>query len=79
MPPLRLLKKRRGTVSNRIKELRESLGISRKELSERSGVHYTKITDYENGYAKTENITVGNIFKIAAALGVTIDELVSDT
>lgn len=62
-------------MTNHIKELRESKGISRKELSVRSGIHYNKISDYENGYTKTENITVGNLFKIASALNVTLDEL----
>ena len=65
-------------MTNRIKQIREEKGISRKELSQLSEVHYNKISDYENGYTKTENITVGNLFKIATALGVTLDELCRD-
>lgn len=60
---------------NHIKEIREAKNVSRKALAELSGIHYSKISDYENGYVKTENITVGNLFKIANALNVTIDEL----
>lgn len=66
-------------MTNRIKEIREARCMSRKELSERSGVHYNKISDYENGYTKTENITIGNMYKLADALGVTLDELCRDT
>lgn len=65
-------------VINRIKEKRLELGISRRELSERSGVHYNKISDYENGYYKIENITLGTLVKIADALDVTLDELCRD-
>ncbi|MCM1220461.1 MAG: helix-turn-helix transcriptional regulator [Lachnospiraceae bacterium] len=62
-------------MKNNIRELREQNGISRKELAELSGVHYNKISDYENNYIKTENITVGNIYRIAKALKCTIEDL----
>lgn len=65
-------------MTNHIKEIRESKGITRKELSAMSDVHYNKLSDYENGYTKTENITIGNMLKIASALGVTLDELCRD-
>lgn len=63
-------------MENLIKEIREQQGISRKELSEKSGLHYNKIGDYENGYVNTENITVGNLYRIAQALNCSIDELI---
>ena len=62
-------------MTNRIKEVRTAAGMSRKELSELSGIHYSKISDYENGYYKIENITVGTLGKLADALNVTLDEL----
>ena len=62
-------------MTNNIKKLREQNNISRRQLAELSGIAYTKIGDYENNYTKTENITVGNLYKIADALGVTLDEL----
>ena len=63
-------------MTNKIKQLREQKNITRKQLSELSGVHYKKITDYENNYIKTNNITVGNLCRIADALGCMLDELV---
>lgn len=62
-------------IKNNIKEIREQKGLTRKELSELSGVHYKKITDYENNYVRTENITIGNLYKIAQALECKIDDL----
>ena len=44
-------------MQNNIKRIREQNGITRKELAALSGVHYKKITDYENNYIKFENIT----------------------
>lgn len=41
-------------------------------------MHYNKISDYENGYVKTENITVGNLSRLAKALECTLDELITD-
>lgn len=64
-------------MTNNIKKLREQKNISRKQLSELSGVAYTKIGDYESNYTKTENVTVGNLCRIADALGCTLDELIA--
>ena len=63
-------------MTNRIKEIRESKGLSRKELAAASGLHYNKISDYENDYLKTENITIGNLLRIAKALDVTLESLI---
>ncbi|MDE6730911.1 MAG: helix-turn-helix domain-containing protein [Oscillospiraceae bacterium] len=63
-------------MMNNIKEIREQKGLTRKELAELSGVHYKKVTDYENQYINTENITVGNLYKIAQALECKIDDLI---
>ena len=52
-------------MQNNIKRIREQNGITRKELAALSGVHYKKITDYENDYIKFENITIGNLNRIA--------------
>lgn len=62
-------------LSNNIKQLREAAGMTRKELAERSGFRYTRLTDYENGYLSFGNMTVENACKLADALGVTLDEL----
>lgn len=65
-------------MDNHIKAIREKRGLTRKELSECSGIHYKKIADYENNYIKTENITVGSLYHIAKALQVTLDDLCRD-
>ncbi|MDE6036621.1 MAG: helix-turn-helix transcriptional regulator [Ruminococcus sp.] len=64
-------------MNNNIKEIREQKGLTRKELAEKSGVHYKKITDYENEYIDIENVTVKNLYKIATALECTIDALLN--
>ena len=64
-------------MNNNIKKLRLEKGISRKELAELSGVHYNKISDYENNYTNIENVTLGNLYRIANALDCTIDDLIS--
>lgn len=64
-------------MTNNIKKIREKKGLTRKELAELSGIHYKKITDYENHYINTENITVGNLYKLAQALECKIDDLIN--
>ena len=64
-------------MTNNIKKLREEKNITRKQLADISGVAYTKIGDYESNYTKTENVTVGNLCRIADALNCTLDELIS--
>lgn len=65
-------------MTNNIKEIREQKGLTRKELAEQSGIHYKKVTDYENQYVRTENITISNLYKIAQALECKIDDLLAD-
>lgn len=64
-------------MNNNIKEIREQKGLERKELSEKTGIHYSKIKDYENKYIKIENVPVGNLDKIAKALECTVDDLIN--
>lgn len=65
-------------MTNRIKDIRESKGMTRRKLAEQTGISYTRITDYENGYYKTENITVGKLHSIADALECKIDDLIAE-
>ena len=60
------------------KDLVKLLLHTAEQLAEKSGIHYKKITDYENNYIRFENVTVGNALKLAKALGVTLDELCND-
>ena len=58
-------------VGNRIKELRNILGISQEELGFRSGVHRTYIASLEVG---KRNISISTLEKIVIALEVTFSE-----
>lgn len=58
-------------VGNRIKELRNKLGISQEELSFRSGVHRTYIASLEVG---KRNISIATLEKIVKALEVSLSE-----
>lgn len=58
-------------VGNRIKELRNKLGISQEELGFRSGVHRTYIASLEVG---KRNISISTLEKIVKALEVSLSE-----
>lgn len=58
-------------VGNRIKELRNRLGISQEELGFRSGVHRTYIASLEVG---KRNISIATLEKIVNALEVSFSE-----
>ncbi len=58
-------------VGNRIKELRNILGISQEELGFRSGVHRTYIASLEVG---KRNISIATLEKIVVALEVSLSE-----
>jgi transcriptional regulator with XRE-family HTH domain len=55
----------------RIKQLRESLGMSQKELAEKAGVAQSTVHYIESG----GNYTRKTIQKLAAALGVSVADL----
>lgn len=57
----------------RIRELRESIGMTQTELSEKSGVTRTTIWKLENG--DDEITTTKTLIKIAEALNVSVDKL----
>ncbi len=57
----------------KVREKRVALHLTQEELAERAGVHRTYIGMIERA---EKNITLGNIDKIAKALGVPLDELV---
>lgn len=59
-------------VGKRIKYLRNQLGMSQEELSDKADIDRTYITSVENG---KRNISIVNIEKIANALGVSLSKL----
>lgn len=60
----------------RIKEVRESKHITQEELSERSGVSRTTISNLENGYERACKIST--LVAIARALDTTVDNIFFD-
>ncbi len=57
-----------------IHERRRLLGMSQEELSSRSGLHRTYISDIERG---ARNISCGNLNKLAFALGLRVSTLLA--
>tara|TARA_R110002094_G_scaffold57631_2_gene68764 strand:+ start:799 stop:1008 length:210 start_codon:yes stop_codon:yes gene_type:complete len=58
----------------RLRKLREAQGWSQEELADRAGLHRTYISSVERG---VRNPTITVLAKIAAALGVSLAELLS--
>ena len=60
----------------RLREVREEVGISQEKLAELAKLHRTYVSSVERG---KNNISLVNIERLAAALGVTMGELMPDT
>lgn len=58
-------------VGKRVRELRNSIGISQEELADLAGLDRTYITSVERG---KRNISIVNIEKLAKALKVSLSE-----
>ena len=63
-------------MENNRRTLRIRAGLTQKELAEKTGITQGKITTYEQA-ASLNNVTVGNLSRIATALGTTIDTIIS--
>lgn len=60
-------------MATKLREVRESKGMTQSELSKLSGVHRVNISKYEAGKSM---FTLPVAERLAAALGVTVDELI---
>ena len=60
--------------SNKVKKLREKLGLSQERLARLADVSTNTVINIESG--KQQNPTIETVKKIANALGVSIEELV---
>lgn len=63
-----------GTLGERIRARRKALGISQETLAERSRLHWTFVGQVERGQ---RNVSLRNLLKLAAGLGVDVGELLS--
>lgn len=61
---------------NRLREIREEVGISQEKLADLAGVHRTYVSSVERG---KRNVSLVNIERFAAALGVVMGDLMPDT
>lgn len=62
-----------GKLGKRIRKLRLEKGISQEELAAEAGLHRAYMWEVENG----RNISVKTAYKIARALGVSLQDLFS--
>lgn len=60
-------------LGERIRTRREALGLSQEALADRCGVHWTFLGQVERG---RRNLSLHNLLKLAAGLGVDPAELV---
>jgi transcriptional regulator with XRE-family HTH domain len=60
-------------LGERIRERRETLGLSQEALAEQSGIHWTFLGQVERG---RRNLSLHNLLKIAAGLTVDPADLV---
>jgi transcriptional regulator with XRE-family HTH domain len=61
------IKETRKKIGERIRELRNSAGITQEELGEKASLNYKFIGELERGRV---NVSLDSLVKIAAALGV---------
>jgi len=61
------------TIGERIKKLRQELGLSQQGLAQKAGVRRPTISELESG--KQQGLTVDTAKRLARALGVGIDYL----
>ncbi|MGI8774472.1 MAG: helix-turn-helix domain-containing protein [Actinomycetota bacterium] len=70
-----MTRKRRKVATvfgERVRARRHELGLSQEEVAERAGMHFTYVGSVERG---ERNISLVNIVRLAAALGVDPGEL----
>jgi transcriptional regulator with XRE-family HTH domain len=63
-----------ASFGQRVRALRQRLGVSQEELASRAGMHHTYLGGIERG---ERNPSLRNIGRLAAALDVTLSELFS--
>lgn len=60
-----------------VKELRAAAGLTQAQLAEAAGINVRQIQKIECGEINVLNITLGNAAKLAAALGVKVEDLLA--
>ena len=65
----------RKKLPTKLKTVRKAIGLSQKELSERSGVTLRIIQQYEQRAKDINKATASNLFALARALGCKAEDL----
>lgn len=65
----------RASFGDRLRSLRAEKGLSQEQLADRSGLNRTYVGSVERG---ERNVSLLNIYKLAAALGVAPSSLLDD-
>jgi transcriptional regulator with XRE-family HTH domain len=60
---------------SQLKDIRKNSGLSQSKLSESSGVNVRMIQDYEQGHKNINTAQALTVYKLAQALGVTVEDL----
>ena len=59
-----------------LKEIRELKGLSRKEVSEISGINFRSLQDYEQGHKNIASAKGETLYRLSLTLGCTMEELI---
>lgn len=70
------MSKKISPIARNIKRLRKEREFSQDKLSKKADITYHTITKLESG--DNDNPTIKTLQKIAAALGVSVDDLITD-
>lgn len=62
-------------IGTKLREARESVGLSRKQLGELSGINYRNIEAYENAWRDINTARVDIVKSIAQALNKKIEDI----
>lgn len=62
----------------KLRELTQAAGITQKDLAEKSGVPLRAVQDYSQGHKSINGAAAITVYKLARALGVTVEDLLED-
>ena len=62
----------------KLRKITQDADITQRELSERSGVPLRAVQDYSQGHKPINSAAAITVYKLARALGVTVEDLLED-
>ena len=67
------------TFGERIALMRNTQGMLQEDLAKKAGINVTILSEYETGKRPVDGLKLGNVRKVADALGASLDELLGRT